>query len=158
MTTVQAAGGVVVRRSSSGARDVVLVHRPAYDDWTLPKGKLEPGEGLLQAAVREVREETGLDCLLGPRLGTVGYVDASGRDKTAHYWAMVTTSDGLAPTKEIDEARWVPLEDAAPQLSYDRDREVLSRAASALPGDRPGPDPPRPAREGGPSAQVGGSG
>jgi len=134
VTIVQAAGGVVVRRSrsSSGGHEVVLVHRPRYDDWTLPKGKLEPGEDLVQAAVREVREETGLECLLGPRLGRVEYVDASGRDKTAHYWAMAATGDGLAPTKEIDEARWVPLESAAPQLSYDRDRTVLSRAASVL--------------------------
>jgi 8-oxo-(d)GTP phosphatase len=134
VTIVQAAGGVVVRRSSSGGRDVVLVHRPAYDDWTLPKGKLEPGEGLLEAAVREVREETGLGCLAGPRLGTVEYVDASGRDKTAHYWAMAAAGDGLAPTKEIDEARWASVEDAEAQLSYDRDRGVLARADSLLPG------------------------
>jgi ADP-ribose pyrophosphatase YjhB (NUDIX family)/phosphohistidine phosphatase SixA len=137
VTSIQAAGGVVVRRSGSGGHEVVLVHRPSYDDWTLPKGKLEPGEDLLQAAVREVREETGLGCLLGPGLGTVEYLDAHGRDKTAHYWAMAATNDGLAPTKEIDDARWVPCEDAASQLSYDRDRDVLSRAAAALPGDRP---------------------
>ena len=132
--TVQAAGGAVVRRSNSGGRDVVLVHRPAYDDWTLPKGKLEPGEGLVEAAVREVREETGLACLTGPRLVTIGYVDASGRDKSAHYWAMAAAGDGLAPTKEIDEARWASFEDAEAQLSYDRDRRILARACSLLPG------------------------
>jgi 8-oxo-dGTP diphosphatase len=136
VTQVQAAGGVVVRLSGSGGREVVLVHRPAYDDWTLPKGKLEPGEDLLQAALREVREETGLDCLLGPGLGSVEYVDASGRDKTAHYWAMAAAADGLAPTKEIDEARWVSFEDAAAELSYDRDRGVLARAAALLPALR----------------------
>jgi 8-oxo-dGTP pyrophosphatase MutT (NUDIX family) len=126
---IRAAGGIILRNGS-----VLLVHRPRYDDWTLPKGKLEPGEGLLEAAVREVREETGLGCLAGPRLVTVGYVDASGRDKSAHYWAMAAAGDDLAPTKEIDEARWTSFEDAETQLSYDRDRRVLVRAGSLLPG------------------------
>jgi len=112
----------------------VLVHRPAYDDWTLPKGKLEPGEDLLRAAVREVGEETGLGCLLGPALGTVEYVDPRGRDKTVHYWTMASAGDRLAPTKEIDDARWLPFEDAAQHLTHRRDRDVLARAAAALPG------------------------
>lgn len=124
---VEAAGGVVVRNGC-----VALVHRPAYDDWTLPKGKLEPGEDLLRAAVREVAEETGLRSLLGPALGTVDYVDGLGRDKTVHYWAMTATAGALAPTKEIDEARWVPVADAASHLTYERDREVLARASAHL--------------------------
>jgi len=110
------------------------VHRPKYDDWTLPKGKLEPGEGLFEAAVREVWEETGLPCLLASALGTVEYVDSNGRDKTVHYWTMAATCDRLAPTKEIDDARWVPLETAQHELSYDLDREVLARAVAVLPG------------------------
>jgi 8-oxo-dGTP diphosphatase len=127
---IEAAGGVVVRDGR-----VALVHRPAYDDWTLPKGKLEPAEDVLQAAVREVFEETGVRCLLGPALGSVEYVDARGRDKTVHYWAMAATADSLAPTKEVDEACWVPIEDAARHLTYERDREVLARAAAkAVPG------------------------
>ena len=111
----------------------MLVHRPAYDDWTLPKGKLEPAEDLLQAAVREVWEETGLTCLLGSALGTVEYADASGRDKKVHYWAMASACDRLAPTKEIDDARWVPLDAAKRQLTHERDRDVLARALAALP-------------------------
>jgi 8-oxo-dGTP diphosphatase len=110
------------------------VHRPKYDDWTLPKGKLEPGEDHLEAAVREVWEETGLTGLLGPAVGTVKYVDPSGRDKTVHYWTMAATSDSLAPTKEIDDARWAPLDEAEQLLSYERDRDVLSRALTELPG------------------------
>lgn len=134
MTTVQAAGGVVVRRGP----EVVLVHRPAYDDWTLPKGKLESDENEMQAAIREVSEETGLSCLLGPALGTIGYVDARGRDKTVRYWAMAATTDALEPTNEIGDARWVTLEDAYREMTYERDREVLARAAALLPVD-PGP-------------------
>ncbi len=126
--TVLAAGGVVLRDGK-----VALVHRPAYDDWTLPKGKLEPGEDLLEAALREVAEETGLRCLLGPPLGTTEYVDARGRDKTVHSWAMAATAGRLAPTREIDEARWVPIEEAPAQLTHERDREVLVRAQALLP-------------------------
>ena len=126
--TIEAAGGVVVRNGR-----VALVHRPAYDDWTLPKGKLEPGETRLAAAVREVAEETGLRCLVGPTLGSIEYVDARGRDKTVYYWAMAATGDVLAPTKEVDDARWVRLADAAEQLTYERDREVLARAAALIP-------------------------
>jgi len=128
VTSVEAAGGVVVRDGR-----VALVHRPAYDDWTLPKGKLEPDEDRLGAAVREVAEETGLRCLVGPPLGTIGYVDARGRDKTVHYWAMAATGDLLEPTKEVDDARWVSLDDAPGQLTHERDREVLARAAPLLP-------------------------
>jgi len=110
----------------------VLVHRPAYDDWTLPKGKLEPGESRLDAAAREVREETGLDARLGPELGTTSYVDSHGRDKTVWYWAATAAGGELAPTKEIDEARWVPVEQAPEVLSYERDLEVLERALALI--------------------------
>ena len=123
---MRAAGGVVVGR----AREVVLVHRPKYDDWTLPKGKLEPGEAPLEAALREVLEETGLECRAGPLLGTIEYVDGHGRDKTVDYWLMEAAGDELAPTGEVDEARWVPLADAGALLSYERDRDVLARAAA----------------------------
>ena len=126
--TVEAAGAVVVRNGR-----VALVHRPAYDDWTLPKGKLEPGEDLLQAAVREVGEETGLGGLLGPSLGTIAYVDAQSRDKTVHYWAMAATRDVLTPTNEVDDARWVPVSEASGRLTHERDREVLARAVALLP-------------------------
>ena len=113
-------------------REVVLVHRPKYDDWTLPKGKLEPGESPLEAALREVLEETGIVCRPGPLVGSVEYVDSSGRDKTVDYWLMEASGDELAPTGEVDEARWVPLPEADALLSYERDRDVLARAAKLL--------------------------
>jgi 8-oxo-dGTP pyrophosphatase MutT (NUDIX family) len=124
---VRAAGGVVLRRSSTGNVETVLVHRPAYDDWTLPKGKLLEGETEEDAAVREVEEETGLRCELGRELGTTAYRDAQGREKTARYWEMTPIRGELAPTNEVDDARWVPVEDAANLLTYARDRQLIAK-------------------------------
>jgi len=124
---VRAAGGVVLRRSRSGTLETVLVHRPAYDDWTFPKGKLLRGETDEEAAVREVEEETGLRCQLGREVGTTSYRDPQGRQKTARYWEMAPIQGELAATNEVDEARWVPLEDAADMLTHARDRELLER-------------------------------
>jgi len=124
---VRAAGGVVLRRSRSGTLETVLVHRPAYDDWTFPKGKLLRGETEEEAAVREVEEETGLRCQLGREVGTTSYRDPQGRQKTARYWEMAPIQGELAATNEVDEARWVPLEDAADMLTHARDRELLER-------------------------------
>ena len=124
---VRAAGGVVLRRSRSGTLETVLVHRPAYDDWTFPKGKLLRGETDEEAAVREVEEETGLRCQLGREVGTTSYRDPQGRQKTARYWEMAPIEGELAATNEVDEARWVPLEDAADMLTHARDRELLER-------------------------------
>jgi 8-oxo-dGTP diphosphatase len=121
---VRAAGGVVVRGAGDD-REIVLVHRPKYDDWTLPKGKVEPGETDEDCALREVEEETGLVCELGEELPTVRYHDAAGRPKTVRYWRMHPIDDRLAPTKEIDEARWVTLAEADELLDYERDHTVL---------------------------------
>jgi 8-oxo-dGTP pyrophosphatase MutT (NUDIX family) len=128
---VRAAGGVVLRRSPSGTLEAVLVHRPAYDDWTFPKGKLLRGETEEEAAVREVEEETGLRCQLGREVGTTSYRDPQGRQKTARYWEMAPIEGELAATNEVDEARWVPLEDAADMLTHARDRELLERLEPA---------------------------
>ena len=128
---VRAAGGVVLRRSPSGTLEAVLVHRPAYDDWTFPKGKLLRGETEEEAAVREVEEETGLRCQLGREVGTTSYRDPQGRQKTARYWEMAPIEGELAATNEVDEARWVPLEDAADILTHARDRELLERLEPA---------------------------
>jgi len=128
---VRAAGGVVLRRSRSGTLETVLVHRPAYDDWTFPKGKLLRGETEEEAAVREVEEETGLRCQLGREVGTTSYRDPQGRQKTARYWEMAPIEGELAATNEVDEARWVPLEDAADILTHARDRELLERLEPA---------------------------
>jgi 8-oxo-dGTP diphosphatase len=122
---VRAAGGIVWRRRGP-AVEVVLVHRPAYDDWAFPKGKLEPDESEEDAAVREVEEETSLVCELGPELGTTSYHDSKGRPKIVRYWEMTPVGGLLEPANEIDEARWVTLEEAVELLSYDRDRDLLA--------------------------------
>jgi 8-oxo-dGTP diphosphatase len=126
MTVVRAAGGVVVRRDG-GDPQVLLVHRPRYDDWSLPKGKLEPGETEAEGALREVEEETGLKCDLGPELATTRYTDSRGRPKTVRYWEMHPREGSFTPHDEVDDARWLPLPEAQRLLSYDRDRKVLDR-------------------------------
>jgi 8-oxo-dGTP diphosphatase len=122
---VRAAGGVVWRRRD-GELEVVVVHRPKYDDWTFPKGKLDPDETEKEAAVREVVEETGFDCALGRRLHSTSYVDAKGRPKRVDYWAMTVTSGRFRPNDEVDELRWVSVGRAERLLSYDHDLDVLS--------------------------------
>jgi 8-oxo-dGTP diphosphatase len=123
VTDVRAAGGVIVRDGS-----VLLVHRPRYDDWSFPKGKLEPGESWEEAAVREVAEETGLECALGEELGRTTYRDGQGRAKEVRYYRM--ESGGLPRAQnEVDEVRWVPVAEAPGLLSYGRDRDLI-RAVS----------------------------
>jgi 8-oxo-dGTP diphosphatase len=119
---VEAAGGVVL----DGDGLVVLVHRPKYDDWTLPKGKLHPGESFEEAAQREVEEETGLRCRLIRELPSSEYPDAKGRSKVVRYWLMeVEAETGFVPNHEVDELRRLPLGEALALLTYDRDRDVL---------------------------------
>jgi 8-oxo-dGTP pyrophosphatase MutT (NUDIX family) len=123
---VKAAGGVVWRREDSGEVRVLLIHRPKYDDWTFPKGKLDPGEQHEAAALREVAEETGLHCKLGAELASTTYRDRRGRLKQVRYWAMVPIAGAFIPDAEVDEVRWLPLDLAHSWLSYDRDRTVLA--------------------------------
>jgi 8-oxo-(d)GTP phosphatase len=111
---------------------VLLVHRPKYDDWSFPKGKLDPGEHTVTAAVREVAEETGLDARLGPALSPQRYRQSNGRWKSVDYWtARVVGSDdvsGYRPNDEIDAVEWVPWKDAVRRLTYPYDRDTLAEA------------------------------
>jgi 8-oxo-dGTP pyrophosphatase MutT (NUDIX family)/phosphohistidine phosphatase SixA len=121
---IQAAGTVPWRTGPYGP-EVLLVHRPKYDDWSLPKGKRDPGEDLLLTAVRETQEETSVRPVLGPPLGAVSYL-VRGLPKRVDYWSAVT-ADEAKPSHEIDDVAWLPLGQAAERLSYPHDREVISR-------------------------------
>ena len=121
---VKAAGGVVWRRGPGGV-EVAVVHRPRYDDWSLPKGKLDPGESWEQAALREVDEEAGLACRLGQELPPVSYTDHKGRAKVVRYWMMEPLDGEFVPSDEVDEVRWLPTKDAGALLSYAHDQELL---------------------------------
>jgi 8-oxo-dGTP diphosphatase len=130
---ILAAGAVVSRKGKDNGLEVLLVHRPKYDDWSFPKGKLDPGEHIVAAAVREVAEETGLDIRLGPPLGTVSYQVGNGepKSKVVHYWVgWVTGSDDVStyrPNNEIDQVAWMPIDEVPDILSYDFDRDTLAR-------------------------------
>jgi 8-oxo-dGTP pyrophosphatase MutT (NUDIX family) len=131
---VLAAGGVVWRRGPGGTVEVVLVHRPRYDDWSLPKGKLDPGETDEEAALREVEEETTLQARLGPELPSTTYLDRSGKHKRVRYWAMTVIDGSPSACNEVDAAVWLPVEEAAARLTYRRDIEVLGALAAAIDG------------------------
>ena len=121
LNVVRAAGGLVVRGG-----DVLVVHRPRYDDWTFPKGKAEEGESDEDCALREVHEETGLRCALGEELPATHYVDARGRPKQVRWWRMQPLfDDGFTPNDEVDELRWVDRDTAAALLTYERDIALL---------------------------------
>jgi len=121
---VRAAGGVVLRDGSAGP-ELVLVHRPRYDDWSLPKGKLDDGEEWEAAALREVAEETGLRCELGEELEPARYSDRKGRDKLVRWWLMRPLGGEFVPTDEVDELRWLAPDAALELLDYEHDRELV---------------------------------
>jgi 8-oxo-dGTP diphosphatase len=123
-SVVRAAGGVIVRDGR-----VLLIHRPAYDDWTLPKGKLDEGESWEEGALREVAEETGLTCELGAEAGRTRYVDTRGRSKEVRYFHMTGGGEPEPRDGEVDEVRWAPLDEAAALLTYRRDADLLRRLA-----------------------------
>jgi 8-oxo-dGTP pyrophosphatase MutT (NUDIX family) len=122
---IRAAGGVVWRPTAGGDRVYAVVHRPAYDDWTLPKGKLADGESEVEGALREVEEETGMSCRVDRPIGTTSYIDRKGRPKVVVYWLMQATGGTWEPSEEIDEVRWLPLAEVLALLTYARDRTLL---------------------------------
>jgi 8-oxo-dGTP diphosphatase len=108
--------------------ELAVVHRPRYDDWSFPKGKLDRGEGWEEAALREVREETGLRCGLGRELPPAFYTDGKGRAKAVRYWLMDVQEGAFAANDEVDELRWVSPDDAEALLSYPHDLELVKAA------------------------------
>jgi 8-oxo-dGTP diphosphatase len=117
---IRAAGGVVVHEGR-----IAVVHRPRYDDWSLPKGKLDPGETWEQAAVREIEEECGLRCRLEDELEPAHYT-VRGTPKTVRWWRMTVVEDlGIHPDDEVDELRWVTPAEAIVLLDYEQDMRLI---------------------------------
>ena len=133
---VTAAGGVVWRPAGdqdgggaghdAGAIELLLVHRPKYDDWSLPKGKHEPGESDEECARREIEEETGITGRLGDEVGTTRYVDGKGRDKVVHYFEVTEPDGEFVPNREVDEVRWLTPSAAQALLTYTYDAEIVA--------------------------------
>jgi 8-oxo-dGTP diphosphatase len=118
----------VVRHRPVLASEYLLIHRPRYDDWSLPKGKLNPRESFKEAALREVEEETGMRCSASARLGTIGYETPNRTPKVVRYWLLSVEGGSFTPNKEVDAIKWATGAEAHAMLSYDRDREVLAWA------------------------------
>jgi 8-oxo-dGTP diphosphatase len=132
---IRAAGGVVWRRRD-GRLELLLVHRPRYDDWSFPKGKARKGEDELATALREVAEETGQRCRPGGRLPDLRY-EVGGRPKRVAYFLMRAEGGAFEPGSEVDRVEWVALEEAEARLSYDRDRELMPEILRRLAAEEP---------------------
>ena len=122
---IEAGGGVVVRTARRARTEVLLIHRPHRDDWTLPKGKRQPGETVVECALREVREETGLWCDAGDELPATEYLSRKGRPKIVRYWAMQALGGEFTPNREVDEIRWLRLDRVGALLTHARDLVVV---------------------------------
>lgn len=131
--TVRAAGVVLWRAVRPGTVEIALVHRPRYDDWSLPKGKLKRGEDHASAARRETREETGFDCALGAPLPTTHYLLADGRPKEVRYWAARAGEGSFTPNTEVDAMVWLPPSAAHHRLTHPRDRALIPALLRTLP-------------------------
>ena len=135
---IHAAGGVLWRQAANGNGELIevaVIHRPRYDDWTIPKGKLNPGEIELEGAVREIAEETGYRVTIERPLGEVNYLK-DGRPKVVRYWAMRAEGGIFTPSREVDELRWLPVPEAMRLITVDRDRELLKTFSSGPPSTK----------------------
>ncbi|STZ42810.1 ADP-ribose pyrophosphatase [Mycolicibacterium gilvum] len=133
-TSIMAAGAVLWRpQDGTDAPEIAIIHRPRYDDWSLPKGKVDPGETDTVAAVREIEEETGFRSHLGRRLPTVTY-PVDGAVKKVRYWAARAVGGEFVPNDEVDEMKWLPADRAIAELGYPHDRKVVRRFLK-LPAD-----------------------
>ena len=126
--SIKAAGGVLYRANGDGDREFLLVHRPRYDDWSPPKGKLGRREGFLEAGLREVREETGIRGNYPVEIGSVGYETDAGNRKVVRWWLMETAGGEFRPNPEVDAIAWLTLPKAIKRLQYANDQKVLRRA------------------------------
>ena len=131
---IHASGGVIVRYGGHDQDQpfCALIHRPTYDDWSFPKGKLESGEQPLECALREVYEETGYRCRAGQELASTHYLDHLGHSKIVRYWLLEVTEGSFSPNQEVDAIAWLPFHLAEGTLTYHLDREVLSSALQAF--------------------------
>jgi 8-oxo-dGTP pyrophosphatase MutT (NUDIX family) len=127
---IRAAGGIVYRDGPEGT-EVLVVHRPKYEDWSLPKGKLDPGETLEQAALREVEEETGVRAELGTHVGSNEYRDRHGRSKRVDWYLMEPIDGDFTPNDEVDEIRWIPVSRARELLTHEDDYSLIEQAGLA---------------------------
>jgi 8-oxo-dGTP diphosphatase len=126
---IHAAGGIIVRREHGVEPTVAVVWRELRGDWTFPKGKLDVGETYEQAACREVVEETGMTCRVARFIGTTEYLHRKGRPKVVAYFLMSEVDGEFVPNDEVDELRWCGVREAERLLTWDRDRDLLARAA-----------------------------
>jgi 8-oxo-dGTP diphosphatase len=124
---IEAAGGIVWRTDPDGSIEVAVIHRPRRRDWSLPKGKT-----LLDCAIREVLEETGIECAVGDQLTTVEYRHRSGRRKFVHYWTMRAVDGSFRPSDEVDALRWVSIPEARQLLTRSRDVDVIDQLVDRL--------------------------
>ncbi len=129
---ILAAGGVVFRKRKERPPEYLVIHRPRYDDWSLPKGKLDPGESYEQCALREVEEETGRVAKLREQIGTVAYETSARNMKRVRYWVMEAISGSFEPNGEVDEVAWLRPRKARSRLSYSRDRAVFDRGVQLV--------------------------
>ena len=131
---IRAAGGVVLRPAAAGGSELAVVHRPLYDDWSPPNGKLEPCEDWAAVAIKEVEEETGLRCSLVRELDSATYEDRHGRTKHVRWWEMRSFGGEFVANDEVDELRWLEPAAALALLDYEHDRALVLPLSNSRPG------------------------